>query len=74
MQPSTPQHPTDQAPVPPHRPLTRYYGEDAERERSGDHPDILGPCFRGASAFRARYLSGEPRADAVRGTASSGRG
>ena len=90
MQPSTPQLPTDrQAPVPPHRPLTRYYGEDAERERyvadlfnkTAKHYNTVeklfgngGLLYRRLSLRRAGLQRGMKVLDVAMGTAAVGRG
>ena len=90
MQPSTPQLPTDrQAPVPPHRPLTRYYGEDAERERyvadlfnkTAKHYNTVeklfgngGLLYRRLALRRAGLQRGMKVLDVAMGTAAVGRG
>ena len=90
MQPNTqPQATEAQAPVPPHRPLTRYYGEDAERERyvadlfnkTAKHYNTVeklfgngGLLYRRLALRRAGLRPGMKVLDVAMGTAAVGRG
>jgi demethylmenaquinone methyltransferase/2-methoxy-6-polyprenyl-1,4-benzoquinol methylase len=90
MQPNTqPQATEAQAPVPPHRPLTRYYGEDAERERyvadlfnkTAKHYNTVeklfgngGLLYRRLALRRAGLTRGMKVLDVAMGTAAVGRG
>jgi demethylmenaquinone methyltransferase / 2-methoxy-6-polyprenyl-1,4-benzoquinol methylase len=90
MEPSSQRQPTDERkPIPPHTPLTRYYGEDAERERyvadlfnkTAKHYNTVeklfgngGLLYRRLSLRRAGLRPGMKVLDVAMGTAAVGRG
>ena len=90
MQPSAERQPTDErTPIPPHTPLTRYYAEDAERERyvadlfnkTAKHYNTVeklfgngGLLYRWLSLRRAGLRPGMKVLDVAMGTAAVGRG
>jgi len=90
MQPNTQRQPTEgRSPVPPHSPLTNYYGEDAERERyvadlfnkTAKHYNSVerlfgngGILYRRLSLRRAGLRRGMKVLDVAMGTAAVGRG
>jgi demethylmenaquinone methyltransferase/2-methoxy-6-polyprenyl-1,4-benzoquinol methylase len=90
MEPSVEQQPREeQAPVAPHAPLTRYYGEDAERERyvaelfnkTAKHYNTVeklfgngGLLYRRLALRRAGLRPGMKVLDVAMGTAAVGRG
>ena len=90
MQPSTQRQPTKgTGPVPPHSPLTAYYGQDAERERyvadlfnkTAKHYNTVeklfgngGLLYRRLSLRRAGLRPGMKVLDVAMGTAAVGRG
>jgi demethylmenaquinone methyltransferase/2-methoxy-6-polyprenyl-1,4-benzoquinol methylase len=90
MSPNTQPQPTDgQRPIPPHSPLTNYYGEDAERERyvadlfnkTAKHYNTVeklfgngGLLYRRLALRRAGLRPGMKVLDVAMGTAAVGRG
>jgi len=90
MQPNTQPSPTGtNTPVPPHRPLTRYYGPDTERERyvadlfnkTAKHYNTVeklfgngGLLYRRLALRRAGLRRGMKVLDVAMGTAAVGRG